>query len=142
MIERLQEILDRFEEIESQLQSPEVAQQPKELERLGKARAELEDVVTVVRTYMRHRQELAEAQELLSDPEMREMAEAEIEPLREKIESGEQELKVLLLPRDPNDEKNVIVDVRAVRRAPSLENRDHRARRIWHWRGQPRGVQH
>ena len=113
MIERLQEILDRFEEIESQLQSPEVAQQPKDLERLGKARAELEDVVTVVRTYMRHRQELAEAQELLSDPEMREMAEAEIEPLREKIESGEQELKVLLLPRDPNDEKNVIVEVRS-----------------------------
>ncbi|ARU43721.1 peptide chain release factor 1 [Armatimonadetes bacterium Uphvl-Ar2] len=113
MIERLQEILDRFEEIESQLQSPEVAQQPKELERLGRARAELEDVVAVVRTYMRHRQELAEAQELLSDPEMREMAEAEIEPLRAQIEAGEQELKVLLLPRDPNDEKNVIVEVRS-----------------------------
>ncbi|MBS1715704.1 MAG: peptide chain release factor 1 [Armatimonadetes bacterium] len=112
MLEKLAEIERRFEEIEAQLQDPGVVSNPKELQRLGKARAEIQDLVGVIRDYRKTLQELEDAETLLSDPEMRELAQAELDPLKAKVVRLEDELKVMLLPKDPNDEKSVIIEIR------------------------------
>lgn len=112
MLEKLEEIERRFEEIEAQLQNPEVSSNPKELQRLGKQRREIETLVDVIRDYKKTLRELNEAEEMLSDPEMRELAQAELDPLKTKVAAIEEELKVMLLPKDPNDEKSVIIEIR------------------------------
>jgi len=112
MVEKLEEIEKRFDQIERDLLDPSINTQPTELQRLGKARAELEPIVLVIRSYRRAREELADAEQLLSDAEMRELAQAEIEPLKIKIEQLDSELKVILVPKDPLDEKSVIVEIR------------------------------
>jgi peptide chain release factor 1 len=112
MIEKLREVERRFNDIEAQLQDPAVVTNPAELQRLGKARAELQEIVPVIRDYFKAQQDLQDAQELLSDPEMRELAQAELEPLKEKIAQQEASLKVMLVPKDPLDEKSVIIEIR------------------------------
>lgn len=112
MLEKLAEIERRFEDIEAQLLDPSLGSNPKELQRLGKARREIEELVQVIRDYRKTLQELNDAGELLNDPEMREMAQAEIGPLKAKVADFEEQLKVMLLPKDPNDEKSVIIEIR------------------------------
>lgn len=112
MIQKLQEIEQRFESIEQQLQDPAIVVNPSELQRLGKARAELEDIVPVIREYKKYHKDLAESEELLADPEMREMALAEIDSLKEKTQQIESQLKLLLVPKDPLDEKSVVIEIR------------------------------
>ncbi len=112
MLERLEEINKRYEEIERQLLDPQVVSDPAELTRLGKARAEIEDLVGVIRAYKKALGELDEAQEMLNDPEMRELAQAELDPLKTRIGELEEELRVMLLPKDPNDAKPVIIEIR------------------------------
>lgn len=112
MIQKLQEIEQRFESIEQQLQDPAIVVNPSELQRLGKARAELEDIVPVIREYKKYHKDLAESEELLADPEMREMALAEIDSLKEKTLLIESQLKLLLVPKDPLDEKSVVIEIR------------------------------
>lgn len=112
MIEKLREVERRFDEIESQLQDPANTSNPNELQRLGKARAELQDIVPVIREYFRAQRDLKDAEEMLSDPEMRELAQAELDPLKEKIASQEDQLKVMLVPKDPLDDKSVIMEIR------------------------------
>lgn len=113
MIDRLEEIERQFEEIENQLQDPAVASNISELQRLGKARASMEPTVTAFRSLKRVLKELGEAQELASDPEMKELAEAEIGPLESERARLEAELQKLLLPKDPNDDKSVIIEIRS-----------------------------
>jgi peptide chain release factor 1 len=108
----LLEIEKRFEDIENQLMDPETASNPKELERLGKARAELSELVEVIRNYKKTKSDLKGAQEMLDDPEVREMAQEEIAPLRAQVAEYEEQLKLMLLPKDPNDEKSVIIEIR------------------------------
>ncbi len=112
MIEKLREVERRFDEIESQLQDPANVSNPNELQRLGKARAELQDIVPVIRDYFRAQRDLKDAEEMLADPEMREMAQAELDPLKVKILSQEEQLKVMLVPKDPLDDKTVIMEIR------------------------------
>jgi peptide chain release factor 1 len=112
MTDRLEEIERRFEQIEKELQDPAVASIVSEIQRLGKARAELEPVVEAYRQLKKAKSELADARELLDDPEMKEMAEAEAAGLEKQIEKLEAELQKMLLPMDPNDEKSVIVEIR------------------------------
>lgn len=112
MLEKLGEIEKRFEGVEAQLQDPAVATNPAELQRLGKARAELEDIVNCIRRYKKTLQELQEAEALLADPDMKELAFEEIPSLRSQIESLELEIRSHLIPKDPNDEKSVIVEIR------------------------------
>lgn len=112
MLEKLEEIERRFEEIEAQLQDPAVSSNPKELQRLGKQRREIEPLVEVIRDYKKTLRQLKEAEELLSDPEMKELAQAELDPLKARVTSLEDELKILLLPKDPNDDKSVIIEIR------------------------------
>jgi peptide chain release factor 1 len=112
MLEKLQEVERRFESIEADFNNPAVVSNPKELQRLGKLRSELEPIVTATREYRKVLTNLADAQELLDDPEMREMAQAELDPLRHSIEEFEKLLKKMLVPKDPLDEKPVIVEIR------------------------------
>ncbi len=112
MLERLQEIENKFEGIERSLEDPNVVSNHLELQRLGKARAEIEDIVTAFREYKKFDAQLRDAQELLSDPEMKDLAQAESDALKHQIESLEEQLKLLLIPKDPNDEKAVIVEIR------------------------------
>jgi peptide chain release factor 1 len=112
MIEKLEEIERRFEQIERQLTDPETASNPSELHRLGKARAELSDVIDAIRAFRKAQRELAEAEEMASDPEMRELAEQEAERLRIEVDQAEGHIKALLVPKDPNDDKSVIIEIR------------------------------
>ncbi len=81
--------------------------------KLNKEQRELEPVVTAYRAWQRRRQDLTDAEALMGDPDMKELAQEEFHQAREDIARLEEEIKVLLLPRDPNDDKNVIVEIRA-----------------------------
>lgn len=109
---KLLELLAKYDSIEQSLMDPTIASQPSELQRLGKARAELEDVVQVIRRYHKTEKDLAESEALLSDPEMKELAQDEVSTLREQLGELTEELRLLLLPKDPNDQKSVIVEIR------------------------------
>lgn len=113
MLERLDEILERFDQVERDLQDPNFSSNPKELQRLGKARRELQDLVEEIRGYKKTLSDLAEASSLLGDPEMKDMAQAEVDALKEKVIQHEETLKIMLLPKDPNDDKSVIIEIRA-----------------------------
>lgn len=106
------EILEKFDRIEQDLQNPEITSQPSEIERLGRARAELSDIVDAIRRYAKIEDDLSQAEALLSDSDMREMAAAEIPGLRDQMTEVEHEIKLMLIPRDPNDEKSVIIEIR------------------------------
>jgi peptide chain release factor 1 len=112
MLEKLHEIEKRFEAVEADFNDPSIVTNPKEMQRLGKLRAELEPIVGTIRQYSKALRDLEEAQELLSDPEMKELALAEIDPLREKITGLEGTLKEMLVPKDPLDDKQVIIEIR------------------------------
>ena len=112
MREKLTELEAKFESIEQQLMDPRVSSQPSELQRLGKARAELEEIVTVIRRYHKIEKDLAESEVLLSDPEMKDLAYEEIPLLKGQLEEITEELRLMLIPKDPDDQKSVIVEIR------------------------------
>lgn len=112
MLAKLEEIEKRFEAVEADYNNVEIVSNPRELQRLGKQRAELEPIVNAFRQLRKAKKDLEEAQEALQDPELRELAEDEIEPARERIVALELQLKQMLVPKDPNDEKNVIIEIR------------------------------
>jgi len=113
MLEKLEEIEQRFDQIELQLQDPNNATNPSELQRLGKAQAELENIVPIIREYKKALKDLGEAEEMMGDPEFKEMAFEEVTRLKAEIPALEDRLKALLVPRDPKDEKSVIIEIRA-----------------------------
>ena len=92
---------------------PETYEDPALVARLNKEQRELEPVVMAYRAYQRRRQDLEDAEALMGDPDMKELAQEEYQQAREELARLEEEIKVLLLPRDPNDDKNVIVEIRA-----------------------------
>ncbi len=99
--------------LEEALARPEVAQNPAEYQRLSRRYAELSEVVEVYRRYRRVQKELDEARAMLKDPELKELAEAEVEALSQEAGELERRLKTLLLPKDEADERNAIVEIRA-----------------------------
>ncbi len=107
----LQQLIHQFENIDSQLQRPDLA--ATELVRYGRERAELAPVVEKVQELIRAERELAENEAMLADPEMKALAEDEIQNLRGTIPALEQEVKILLLPKDEADARNAIIEVRA-----------------------------
>jgi peptide chain release factor 1 len=111
MLERLKEIERRYEEVQRDLQNPNITSDVSQLERLGKLHAELEPIVTAYRRWRRLKQELEETESLLHDPELKGEAQEEIPILKEKIRQAEEAIRKLLLPTDPNDEKNVILEI-------------------------------
>jgi peptide chain release factor 1 len=117
LLEKLRSVESTFHELTRRLADPEVATDPTELQRVAKSRASLEETVETFDQWKTTQKELGEAQEILkesaSDPELREMASLEVSELSERLETLEQKLKVLLLPRDPNDERNIMLEIRA-----------------------------
>ncbi len=115
MWEKLEGIEQRYEEIAQRMADPEVVSDPDRLAELAREHAELEELVTLYRQYRQTRTELDQAESLLedNDPELRELAEAEVNHLRAHLEHLEAQLRQLLLPRDPRDQRNVIVEIRA-----------------------------
>ena len=112
MLNKLQAISDRLEAVVTQMEDPATYADPDLLRRLTREQKELEPVVEAYRAYGQAEADLASAQELLNDPEMKEMAQEEIQRARADMERLREELKLLLLPRDPNDGKNVVMEIR------------------------------
>jgi len=116
MLERLREIARKHEELQSLQADPAIAVDPNRSREIAQKLAELEPVVAAYREYSSITSELEGAREILAeadDEEMRAMAETEVEELAARLESIEKELKLLLLPADPNDRRNVILEIRA-----------------------------
>ena len=116
MIDKLEQIVTRYEELTQELSSPELLSNPSAYAKAAKQHRTLGEVVQKYQAWKGLTKELADARELLDtsdDDEMREMARLELESLQSKIEAADKELKLLLIPTDPNDEKNVILEIRA-----------------------------
>ena len=113
MQDKLAAIEAKYSQIEARLSASETYEDPALVAKLNKEQTELQPLVETYRTYLRTQQSHQEAESLLSDPEMKELAQEEWQQSKEELERLEQELKILLLPRDPNDDKNVIVEIRA-----------------------------
>lgn len=111
--EKLAGVEERYEEINRLLAQPEIAIDYEKVAELSKEKSELEDVVRTFRDYRKLSQELADAKKLREDPEMADMVEEEIDRLAAQIPDIEEKLKLMLLPKDPRDGKNVIVEIRA-----------------------------
>ena len=113
MMEKLRSLDLHYADVEARLGAPETYDDPALVAKLNKEQRELEPVVTAYRAYQRRRQDLADAEALMGDPDMKELAQEEFHQAKEDMARLEEEIKVLLLPRDPNDDKNVIVEIRA-----------------------------
>ncbi len=116
MLERLKEIAKKHEDLVAQQADPEIAVDPNRSREIAQKLAELAPVATAYREYSTITDELAGANEIVAeadDDDMRQMAEAEVEELNERCEKIEEHLKLLLLPVDPNDRRNVILEIRA-----------------------------
>ena len=116
MFDRLEDTLVRFEELLSMLSEPDVANDPKRFQKLMKEQADLAPIVEAYKEYKENKQNIEDSLAMLqeeSDEELRELAKEELAESKEKVEELEQKLKILLLPKDPNDDKNVIVEIRA-----------------------------
>lgn len=116
MLEKLQEVESRYEELTNELSNPEVVSNQERYRKLAKEHSDLEPIVQCYRQWIRISSELAEAKELLEDSddeEMSELARVEVENLKLQQQELKNRLLVLLVPKDPRDEKNVILEIRA-----------------------------
>ncbi|MBO3278587.1 peptide chain release factor 1 [Intestinimonas butyriciproducens] len=113
MEEKLRALENQYAELEARLAAPETYADPARVAQLNREQRELEPVVTAYRAYERRKRDLADAEALLSDPDMKELAQEEYTEAKADVARLEEEIRVLLLPRDPNDGKNVIVEIRA-----------------------------
>ncbi len=116
MFDKLEDLLIRFEELMSELSEPDVANDPERFRKLMKEQSDLTPIVEAYKEYKQCKQNIEDSLAMLeeeSDEEMREMAKEELNESKERVEELENELKILLLPKDPNDDKNVIVEIRA-----------------------------
>jgi peptide chain release factor 1 len=117
LLEKLKSVEQTFHELTRRLADPDTAKDQDEYQKIAKARSGLEEVVNTYETWKTATEDLAGARQIYkesaSDPEMQEMAGLEVKELEEKIEYLENRLKVLLLPRDPNDDKNIMLEIRA-----------------------------
>ena len=116
MFDKLEDLLIRLEEILSELQEQDVASDQNRFRKLMKEQSELTPIVEAYKEYKACKQNIEESLELLneeSDEDMRELAKEELNESKARVEELEHELKILLLPKDPNDDKNVVVEIRA-----------------------------
>lgn len=112
MFEKLKSLAARLDELEMRLSEPGLYDDPDRAAKLLKERNELEPIVAAFRAYEAAQQAQADALELLSDPNMKELAQEELTQAKADLARLEDELKILLLPRDPNDDKNIFVEIR------------------------------
>ena len=112
MNNRLVAVENRYNEITNELAKPEVVSDIKKMTELSKEQRRLSPIVEIYKKYKKAHEDIETAKEMSKDPEMSEFAKEEIANLNKEIEDMEKELEILLLPHDPNDEKNVIVEIR------------------------------
>ncbi|UQT51305.2 peptide chain release factor 1 [Bacillus velezensis] len=115
MLDRLQSIEQRYEKLNELLSDPEVVNDPKKLREYSKEQSDIQETVEVYRQYRDASEQLADAKAMLEeklDADMREMVKEEISELQGETETLSERLKVLLIPKDPNDDKNVIMEIR------------------------------
>ena len=116
MFDKLEDLLIRFEEVLSELGEPDVASNQERFQKLMKEQAELQPFVDAYKEYKKSKETIEDSLAMLeeeNDEEMREMLKEELSDAKKRVEELEHELKILLLPKDPNDNKNVIVEIRA-----------------------------
>ena len=115
MLDKLAEVEKRYEQLERLLSDPQFLNKQREYSKVAKERSELEEIVSCYREWRKIEQEIQENRELLNekDEAIRELAKEEVSVLRERKEELESRLKILILPKDPNDSKNVILEIRA-----------------------------
>ena len=116
MFDRLDDILIHYEELMQELNSPAVTEDQNRFRKLMKEQADLTPLVDTYKEYKKANQDVADSLALLdeeSDEEMRELAKEELSDAKDRIAGLEQKLKILLLPKDPNDDKNIILEIRA-----------------------------
>jgi peptide chain release factor 1 len=117
LLEKLKSVEQTFQELTRRLADPDIVTNPDELRRVTKARSSLEETVNTYEEWKNAQEQLLEAKEIFKessgDPELKEMAALEAKELEEQLEGLETKLKILLLPRDPNDDKNIMLEIRA-----------------------------
>ncbi len=115
LIDKLEKLTEKYKRIEEELSKPEVIQDVKRYRELSREHKELAELYETYQEYKRLQRELKEAKELLKSPEkeLKELAQEEIEDIQSRIPELEEKLKLLLVPKDPNDSKNVILEIRA-----------------------------
>ncbi len=113
MFQKLEDVEKRYEELNKLISDPDMISKQDEWKKLMKEHSSIEDVVMKYREYKKVSQDLEEAKEMLNDPDLKELAESEMLSAKEKLPKIEEELKVLLIPKDPNDDNNVICEIRA-----------------------------
>ena len=116
MFDRLEDLVIRLEEVLSELQEPDVASDMNRFRKLMKEQNELTPIVEAYKAYKESKQAIEDSLQMLeeeSDEELRELAKEELNEAKDKVEELEKELKILLLPKDPNDDKNVMIEIRA-----------------------------
>lgn len=115
MIEKLQQIIDRFDELEKSLVDPDILADNNRVTEIAKERSSIEKVVNEAKNYIALSEQIEEYKEVLSgdDEELKEIAQDDLPATEEKLQKCEEKLKILLIPKDPNDDKNIIVEIRA-----------------------------
>jgi len=116
MFDKLEDLLQRYEELQNELSDPNVVNDQARFRKLMKEQNDLADIVAEYKRYKQTKQDIEDSLAMLdeeSDEEMRELAKEELAEAKDRLEECEQKLKILLIPKDPNDEKNVIVEIRA-----------------------------
>lgn len=116
MFDKLEDLLQRYEELQNELSDPNVVNDQARFRKLMKEQNDLADIVAEYKRYKQTKQDIEDSLAMLdeeSDEEMRELAKEELAEAKDRLEECEQNLKILLIPKDPNDEKNVIVEIRA-----------------------------
>ena len=111
--DKLQPFLDRYNEISKLLSDEKITQDIKKLTSLSKEQSDLQKIVDKANEYIQTINSIEENKELLSDPDLGELAKEELKELEPKIPALEEEIKLLLLPKDPNDDKNIYLEIRA-----------------------------
>lgn len=112
MFERLDNIVNKYEELKVELTKPEILNDYNKLKKLSKEQSDLEEIVNKYNEFKEANKQLEEAKSVIDDPELKEMAEMEIEELTEKLAKLKSELEIMLVPKDENDGKNVIMEIR------------------------------
>ncbi|MFH1673028.1 MAG: peptide chain release factor 1 [Pseudomonadota bacterium] len=115
MFKKLDGVEERFQELETLLSDPKIIKNQENYKKYSKEHADLSKIVAAYREFKRAKEDLQDSEDLLKDPdpEIKEMAREEMHALNDRIKQLENELKILLLPKDPNDEKNILLEIRA-----------------------------
>ena len=111
MLDKLQAICNKYEELSARSEQPDFYADPQKAAKLLREKNDLEPIVEAFHAYNQAQQDMADAQELMADPEMKELCQETYAAAKAQKEALAEKIQILLLPKDPNDEKNVIMEI-------------------------------